>query len=134
MGDALPVPNRQAGVAQVDPRLVQPEGFDAIGVFLIDPAHALAETDIEPVIRRYADQIRAFLPRLPDGFPGLYAELLCDLVFGQHDAMAFLHAAAYRHGTVANGRRVEAFDAGIERIGVAMENHPLHDHPSRYRI
>ena len=131
MGDALSVPNRQAGAAQVDPCLIQPEGFDAIGVFLIDPAHALAETDIEPVIRRHADQIRALLPRLPDGLPGLYAELLCNLVFGQHDAVAFLHAAAHRHGALTDGRRVQAFDAGIERIGVAMKNHPFHGRPSR---
>ena len=131
MGDPLPVPNRQAGVAKINPRLVQPEGFHTVGVLLIEPAHTPAETDVERVIRRHADQVRALLPRLPNGLPGLHAELLCDLVFGQHNAMTFLYAAAHRHGAMADGRRVQAFNAGVERVGVAMKNHPFHDRPSR---
>ena len=134
MSDALAVPNRQAGVGKVNPRLVQPEGFHAVGILLVYPAHALAETDVERVVRRHADQVRALLPRLPDGLSGLHAGLPGQLVFGEHDAVTFLYAAAHRYGAMADGRRVQAFDAGVKRVGVAMKNHPFHGRPSRYRL
>ena len=112
-------------IAQIDPRFVQPEGLHAVGILLIDPAHFAAEADVERKVRRHADQIRAFLLRLPNRLSGFYAVLLGDGVLGQDDAVAGFDAAADGDRPLPDLGRIQAFDGCIVAVGVAVQNHPV---------
>ena len=125
LGDLHAVRECEACLREVNPVFIQPEGLHPGGILLVDAAHFAAEAHVEIEIRRHADQLRAFLLRLPDGFAGFDAVSLGDRVLGQDDAVARLHAAADGHGLIADLRRIQAFDGGIIAVCVAMQDHPV---------
>ena len=67
----------------------------------------------------------AELTRLPCNHPGLYAGLLRQLGFRQHDAVSILRAAADRDRLSPKGGIQKHLDAGIETVHVAVENRTL---------
>ena len=106
----------------VQPRFVQSEGLDIVGVFGVDFAHHLRKAHVFWEIRRHDLQLRALLPCLPDGLAGGHAHPLGGHVFGQHDAVARVGIAADGHGKIAKRRIVDAFDAGVKIVQVAVQN------------
>ena len=104
----------------VQPGLVQAEGLDVAGVVGVDLTHHLRKAHVALEIRRRNLQIRALLPRLPDGLPRLDPHALGQIVLRQHDAVARLRVAAHRQRNLSQFGIVHALHAGVKVVQIAV--------------
>ena len=69
------------------PAFIKAKRFDLVGVFLVNLASHLTESDILPHIGRQHHQIGTKLLRLPDGHAGFDATWLCYIVGSKDDSV-----------------------------------------------
>ncbi len=127
VGDLLAGTEQPRALGHVEPVFVYAEGFYQVRVVLVYFSGHHGKFEVAHVVRPYDDEIGTLGPGFPYGLARLYAELLRNLVFCQHDAVPGGLGAAHGHRARAYFRVVEAFDARVEIIQIAVQNHPGHD-------
>ena len=78
-------------------------------------------------MRRNNCELRTLLTGFPDDITGLDSTLLCELVFGQYDAMPFLSAAADRNVFAPQFRMQHTLNTGIAIVQITMKDNSLHN-------
>ena len=127
-GNLPPAAEQQGAAGHIQPAFIDAEGLDAVGVPGVDGTGCPGYLIVALVVGRHHHQFRTFLPGLPEGFRCLDAELLCQLVFGKHDAMPVLLRTAHCHGHFPQPGIVPAFHRRIEIIEVTVQDHPFLSH------
>ena len=117
------------GVRHVQPALVDAEGLHQIGVLIVDSVDPPGVLPVEPVVGRQEDQLRAFLPGLPDGLRRPDAEALGGVVLRQDDAVTGRGVPADGHGELFQFRVVQQLHGGVEAVQVTVENDTVHGRP-----
>ena len=116
-------------MGHVQPALVDAEGLYQVGVLVVNGVDLPRVLPVEPVVGRQEQQLRALLPRLPDGLRRLDAEALGGVVLRQDDAVAGGGVPADGHGELFQLRPVQQLHRGVEAVQVAVENHAVHGGP-----
>ena len=124
-GGAVPAEQVHAP-GDVQPALVDAEGLHQVGVLSIDLVDEPGELLVALAVGRQENQIRALLPRLPDGLRRLHAAALGRLVFSQDDALAAGGVAADRHRPLPQLRVGEKLHRGVKAVEIAVQDDPFH--------
>ncbi|SCI76607.1 Uncharacterised protein [uncultured Flavonifractor sp.] len=133
VGNGFPIPAPQVhGASDVQPALVDGEGFHQVGKPVIDGVDNAGVLPVLVPVGREEHQVGALLPGLPDGLGGFHAHGLGWLVLGQNDAVAGFGVAAHGHRLSALPQlgQGEQLHRGVEAVEVTVEYGPVHDaHP-----
>ena len=110
----------------VQPALVDAEGFHQIGVLLIELVYLAGELPVLVVVGGKENQPGTLFPGLPDGLRGLDTEGLGRLVFCQDDAVAAGRVAAHRHWEVAQLRVLQQLHRGVKAVQITVKDDTVH--------
>ena len=112
--------------SDVQPALVDAEGFHQIGVLLIELVYLAGELPVLVVVGGKENQPGTLFPGLPDGLRGLDTEGLGRLVFCKDDAVAAGRVAAHRHWEVAQFRVVQQLHRGVKAVQITVKDDTVH--------
>ena len=113
--EQLPAPRN------IQPRLIQAERLDEVGVGIEYLPQHDADPHIFGVIRRHDDKLRAGLFRLPYCLPRLHAALLGRIARGQHDPVPLLLITANGDRPATQLRCALLLYGCVKGVGVHMQ-------------
>ena len=102
----------------IQPAFIKAKRFDLVGVFLVNLASHLTESDILPHIGRQHHQIGTKLLRLPDGHACFDATWLCYIVGSKDDSVTGFWITADCHRLLTQFRATLTFHGCIKCVHI----------------